>query len=134
MTQKPPQTFIRNLFGHDFGALKLTSAPQSKPHMAHSADGMLENYKGLLCNIYSGLAYKLFVRYNENIYPKFFDLCLPEGFSPNGLNHSYNATATVVTWSDTNIAIHKLGLRGNKNASNGTLVILFGAIIMDTPL
>lgn len=70
----------------------------------------------------------------KKAHPKFLDLCLPEGFNPKGLNHSYSATATVVTWSDTNMAIQRLGLRGNKNASNGTLDFLFGATIICTPL
>ena len=29
---------MRNLFGHDFGALNATKWPNSKPHITHSAE------------------------------------------------------------------------------------------------
>lgn len=38
ITLKPPQTLIRNLFGHDFGALKATKWPHNKPHITQSAE------------------------------------------------------------------------------------------------
>lgn len=37
MTLKPPQTLIKNLFGHDLGALKATKWPHSSPHITHNA-------------------------------------------------------------------------------------------------
>lgn len=37
ITLKPPHTLIRNLFGHDLGALKATKWPHSSPHITHSA-------------------------------------------------------------------------------------------------
>lgn len=39
MTLKPPQTFMRNLFGHDLGALNATKCPHNNPHMTHNAVG-----------------------------------------------------------------------------------------------
>lgn len=38
MTEKPPQMLIKNLFGHDFGALNATKWPHSRPHMTQSAN------------------------------------------------------------------------------------------------
>lgn len=40
MTLKPPQTFMRNLFGHDLGALNATKCPHSSPHMTQRAVNM----------------------------------------------------------------------------------------------
>lgn len=37
ITLKPPHTLIRNLFGHDLGALNATKWPHNRPHMTHSA-------------------------------------------------------------------------------------------------
>jgi hypothetical protein len=39
ITLNPPQTFMRNLFGQDLGALKATKCPQSNPHITHKASG-----------------------------------------------------------------------------------------------
>lgn len=60
ITENPPQTFIKNLFGHDLGALKATKWPHNKPHMTQRADAI----------------------------EKFLLLCLPQGFKPKGLSHS----------------------------------------------
>jgi hypothetical protein len=37
MTENPPQMLIRNLLGQDFGALKATKWPHSRPHMTQRA-------------------------------------------------------------------------------------------------
>lgn len=37
ITLNPPQTLIKNLLGHDFGALKATKCPHNKPHITHNA-------------------------------------------------------------------------------------------------
>lgn len=39
MTENPPQMFIRNLLGHDFGALNDT-CPHNNPHITHRAEVM----------------------------------------------------------------------------------------------
>lgn len=65
---------------------------------------------------------------------KFLLLCRPHGFRPNGLNHSYTATATAVMLSDVNIAIHSSGENGNKNANKGISDLVCGAANSDTPL
>lgn len=44
ITLKPPQTLIKNLFGHDFGALNATKWPHNRPHMTHSAAWKREKY------------------------------------------------------------------------------------------
>lgn len=41
ITENPPHTLIRNLFGHDLGALKATKWPHSNPQQTHSAEDML---------------------------------------------------------------------------------------------
>lgn len=37
ITLKPPQTLIKNLFGHDLGALNATRWPHNRPHITQSA-------------------------------------------------------------------------------------------------
>lgn len=37
ITLNPPHTLIKNLLGHDFGALKATKCPHNKPHITHKA-------------------------------------------------------------------------------------------------
>lgn len=37
ITLKPPQTLIKNLLGHDLGALKATKWPHNSPHITHNA-------------------------------------------------------------------------------------------------
>lgn len=58
----------------------------------------------------------------------------PHGFKPNGLSHSYTATATAVIFSDVKIAIQSSGENGNKNANNGISDLVFGDASKDTPL
>lgn len=65
---------------------------------------------------------------------KFLLRCRPHGFKPNGLSHSYTATATAVIFNDVKIAIHNSGENGNKNASNGISDLVFGDANNDTPL
>lgn len=65
---------------------------------------------------------------------KFLLRCLPHGFKPNGLNHSYTATAIAVIFSDVKIAIQSSGENGNKNARSGISDLVFGAARRDTPL
>lgn len=65
---------------------------------------------------------------------KFLLRCRPHGFKPNGLNHSYTATATAVMFSDVKIAIHNSGENGNKKASSGISDFVFGAASNETPL
>lgn len=76
MTQNPPQTLIKNLFGHDFGALKLTRAPQSSPHIAHNADGILKTRK---LDAYN-MTCRSFIHACRN--PQNNNNCLPEIFRP----------------------------------------------------
>lgn len=65
---------------------------------------------------------------------KFLLRCRPHGFKPNGLSHSYTATATAVIFNDVKIAIHNSGENGNKNANNGISDFVFGDANNDTPL
>lgn len=65
---------------------------------------------------------------------KFLLRCRPHGFKPNGLSHSYTATATAVIFNDVNIAIHNSGENGNKKANNGISDLVFGAAKRETPL
>ena len=46
ITLNPPHTLIKNLLGHDFGALKATKCPHNKPHITHNAeiDGIVYFY------------------------------------------------------------------------------------------
>lgn len=37
ITLKPPQTLIKNLLGHDLGALNATKWPHNNPHITHNA-------------------------------------------------------------------------------------------------
>lgn len=64
---------------------------------------------------------------------KFLLRCLPHGFKPNGLNHSYTATAIAVMFNDVKIAIQSSGEKGSKNAKSGISDFAFGAAIKDTP-
>lgn len=75
---------------------------------------------------------KLLCINNKNL--KFLLRCRPHGFSPNGLSHSYIATATAVTLREVKIAIHNSGEKGNKNASRGISVLCLGAARNETPL
>lgn len=65
---------------------------------------------------------------------KFLLRCRPQGFKPNGLNHSYTATATAVIFNDVKIAIHNSGEKGSKNASSGMSDFDWGAANNETPL
>lgn len=65
---------------------------------------------------------------------KFLLRCRPHGFKPNGLSHSYTATATAVIFNDVKIAIQSSGENGNKNANNGISDLVFGDANKETPL
>lgn len=65
---------------------------------------------------------------------KFLLRCRPHGFKPNGLNHSYTATAIAVMFNDVKMAIHSSGENGNKNANNGISDLDCGAASKLTPL
>lgn len=65
---------------------------------------------------------------------KFLLRCRPHGFKPNGLSHSYTATATAVIFNDVKMAIQSSGENGNKNASNGISDLVFGDANKETPL
>lgn len=65
---------------------------------------------------------------------KFLLRCRPQGLRPNGLSHSYTATATAVMLSDVKIAIHSSGEKGSKKASSGISDSVFGAASSETPL
>lgn len=65
---------------------------------------------------------------------KFLLRCRPHGFKPNGLSHSYTATATAVIFNDVKMAIQSSGENGNKNANNGISDLVFGDANKETPL
>lgn len=65
---------------------------------------------------------------------KFLLRCLPQGFRPNGLSHSYTATAIAVIFKDVKIAIQSSGENGSKNAKSGISDLVFGAARRETPL
>lgn len=65
---------------------------------------------------------------------KFLLRCRPHGFKPNGLSHSYTATATAVIFNDVKIAIHNSGENGSKKANNGISDLVFGDASKETPL
>lgn len=77
-------------------------------------------------------------RSTHNILPdemlKFLLRCLPQGFNPNGLNHSYTATAIAVMFNDVKIAIQSSGENGSRNANSGISDFVFGAARSETPL
>lgn len=52
MTLKPPQTFMRNLFGHDLGALNATKCPHNSPHMTHRAVKTFVSLSGWCRSLY----------------------------------------------------------------------------------
>lgn len=106
ITEKPPQMLIKNLLGQDFGALNATKCPQRRPHITHKAEAI----------------------------EKFLLRCLPHGFRPNGLNHSYSATAMAVKFSDVKTAIHSSMLNGNRKANSEISDLSFGAVRKLTPL
>lgn len=97
--------FMRNLFGQDLGALNATRWPHSSAHITHSADAML----------------------------KFLLRCLPQGFRPKGLSHSYVATAIAVMLSEVKTAIHSSVLNGSRKANSGISERSLGAARKLTP-
>lgn len=51
---------------------------------------------------------------------KFFVLCLPQGLSPKGENHSYIAAAIAVMNNEAKMAIQSWAENGTRNAASGT--------------
>ena len=105
MTLNPPHTLMRNLLGHDFGALNATRWLKRRPYMTHRAEARL----------------KFLVRWR------------PHGLRPKGLSHSYMATASAVTFSVRKIPTHKSILNGFRKASRGTSIATLVASRIDRP-